>query len=230
MSSRRRGRNPEGTEDGFDFAVGHVRAHHAEQLGPRKREVQWFAVAGVQVHRAGEDFAARELHQQCGAAARSGVGHFRIGAALEAHRGFGAQVQMLGRAANRNGIEPGGFEQNVMRRGTDFAFRAAHHAGNGHGVRGVGDHAYLRRKRALEAVERADLFSGVRAAHDDAAIDDARQIESVQRLAQLEHDVIGGVDNVVDRRLPEGFEPLPQPGRRRLNFYAAHDSRRVAAA
>ena len=41
------------------------------------------------------------------------------------------------------------------------------------------------------------------------------EIERVRRLTELEHHVIGDVDNVVDRAYPGGFEPPGQPRWRR---------------
>ena len=54
--------------------------------------------------------------------------------------------------------------------------------------------------------------------------------KACMRLAQFEHDVIGGVHDVVDGGLPERFEAPPQPVGRGLHFHAAQDARRVAAA
>ena len=54
--------------------------------------------------------------------------------------------------------------------------RAAHHSGDGHGARRVGDHAHFAGERALDAVERAHFFSGARAPHDDALL--GQQIQS----------------------------------------------------
>ena len=67
----------------------------------------------------------------------------------------------------------------------NFAFRAAHHAGDGHGARRVRDHAHFRRKRALDAVERAHFFAGARAPHHDAPLGQPIQIERVHRLARV---------------------------------------------
>src|SRR5437879_10347165 len=39
-----------------------------------------------------------------------------------------------------------------------------------------------------------------------------REIERVERLVQLEQDVVGRVDDVVDRPLAHGGEPLGEPG------------------
>ena len=45
---------------------------------------------------------------------------------------------------------------------------------------------------------------GARAADDDPAVVDRRRVERVDRLAELEHHVVGGVDDVADRSLAGG--------------------------
>ena len=42
------------------------------------------------------------------------------------------------------------------------------------------------------------------------------------------HDVIRNIGDVVDRSLPDGFDFLYQPWRRRTDFHAPNDSRRVS--
>src|SRR5260370_14494627 len=55
-------------------------------------------------------------------------------------------------------------------------------------------------------------------------------IESVQRVAQLEHDVVGCVNDVVDAGDAGGFEAVLEPLRGRLNFGATNHTSRKAAA
>ncbi len=69
-----------------------------------------------------------------------------------------------------------------------------------------------------------------RPAHDDPLCGASLiEIESVHGLAQLEHYIIGDVDDVVDRFLIDRLEALPQPVRRRPHLHAAHHAGRVAA-
>ena len=93
----------------------------------------------------------------------------------------------------------------------NFAFGAAHHAGDGHGARRVGDHAHFVRERALDAVERAHFFARARPPHHDALLGQQIQIERVQGMAQFEHHVVGRIHHIVDRSLPQRLEALPQP-------------------
>ena len=56
------------------------------------------------------------------------------------------------------------------------------------------------------------------------------EIEGVHGLAEFEHDVVGGVHDVVDGGLAERFEATAQPIGRGADLYAAQDARGVAAA
>ena len=95
---------------------------------------------------------------------------------------------------------------------------------------GVRHHAHVFRQRAFGAIERADFFAGLRATNDDAVLLQFIEIESVQRVAQLEHHVIGHVHHVVDGFFADRFQALPQPVRRRLHFHSAQHARRETPA
>ena len=91
----------------------------------------------------------------------------------------------------------------------------------------------------LEAVESFYFFTlrvgsgggaGIGAAHDDGMVAQFVVVESVQRVAKLEHDVVGNVDDVVDAGYAAGFEAILEPRGRRLNFYAANDAGGETAA
>ena len=85
-------------------------------------------------------------------------------------------------------------------------------------------------KLACEAIEGFDFFACLSATHDDGVIAQFVVVKSVERVAEFEHDVIGDVDDVVDAGYATGFEPVFQPGGRRLDFYAADGSRGETSA
>ena len=68
-----------------------------------------------------------------------------------------------------------------------------------------------------------------RAAHHDPVARQPFEIERVHRLADLEHHVVGDVDDVVDRADAGGLEALAQPVRRRRDR-DLEDLRAVARA
>src|SRR5260370_843805 len=65
------------------------------------------ALAGIDVDDTGKKFASSELQDELGAASRSKLGHFRIGAAAKARGGFGVKLQVARGAANGDRIKPG---------------------------------------------------------------------------------------------------------------------------
>src|SRR6202007_2906035 len=64
--------------------------------------------------------------------------------------------------------------------------------------------------------------------NDDPVPAQLAKIESVERLAHLEHYVVGYVDNVVDRSHPGRLQPRLHPVRRWSHPNALHNSGDVA--
>ena len=81
--------------------------------------------------------------------------------------------------------------------------------------RAVADQHVLGREGALDAVERRHLLGLAGAPHHDPAAGQRREVERVQRLAEVEKDVVGGVDDGVDRADAARLEARRQPRRRR---------------
>ena len=95
------------------------------------------------------------------------------------------QFQQFCGAADGDRFEPGTFDQDVLRREGDFGFGAAHDAADADGARAisVADHRDARIELALDAVERAHFFLGLRGADDDGVAADQVVIEGVERVA-----------------------------------------------
>ena len=89
-----------------------------------------------------------------------------------------------------------------------FAFRAAHHAGDGERPGGVAHQHGEIIQAVLDAVQGGQLLAGCGRAGDDGgrlaagALDQHIVVEGVQRLADFQHDVVGGVHDAVDRAHP----------------------------
>src|SRR5438477_323476 len=64
---------------------------------------------------------------------------------------------------------------------------------------------------ALAAVDDGDLLHFARATDDDPPAFYFVKVKRVQRLAQLEHHIVGDVDDIIDRAQADGFEPPPHP-------------------
>ncbi len=87
----------------------------------------------------------------------------------------------------------------------------------------AGDSVYSRR------VERQHLFAFPGTA-DRQVARDLRRVEDMQRPALVEGQVIGDIDQRVDRAEADGSQPLAHPGGARAVFHAAHEAKREAGA
>ena len=77
---------------------------------------------------------------------------------------------------------------------------------------GVGDDQHVGVERAVDAVERrAAVSPGARAADHERRPAEPLEIERVHRLPELEHHVVGDVDDVADRADAGRLEPVAQP-------------------
>ena len=102
-------------------------------------------------------------------------------------------------ASNRRLLEVGRFEQHGRGGVGDFRVGAAHDAGQRDGALCVGDHQVLGLQFKLRSVQEFESLSRLRPAHDDPMLAQHLVVEGVQRLTPLDHDVVGHVDDVVDR-------------------------------
>ena len=226
------GSKTQGAEDGFDFFVGDIRAHHAKEFGAGQLDFFGSALAGIHIDNAGEQFTASELQDDLGGAAGGEFGGFGIGAAAKARGGFGVKFEDSRGFANSDWFEPGTFDKDIFCREGDFGVGAAHDAADADGARAIAveDDRHGGIEGALEAVERADFFAGLCAADADAMVADFVVVVGVKRVAKFEHDVVGDIDGVADAGDAGGFEAVFQPFRGRLDFYAANDAGGEAAA
>ena len=130
-----------------------------------------------------------------------------VRAALEAVGGIGVEAVAAAHAADDGGIEPCGFDENVLRLGRDHGVPAAHDAGEAESFLFVGDDEVVGIEDAFDAVERLQLFAFAGAADDDAAFD-LVEVEGVGGMAHAEQDEVGGIDGVGDQLLAEQGEAL----------------------
>ncbi len=93
----------------------------------------------------------------------------------------------------------------------------------------VRDREHVGVERAFDAVQRVQPLAGSRAADHQRASAEAFQIERVHRLPELEHHVVGDVDDVADRADAGGGQPVGEPLRRGSNL-DLEDLRTVARA
>ncbi len=99
---------------------------------------------------------------------------------------------------------------DVVRR--ELGGRAAHHPRQADRARVVGDEEVLLAQRARDPVEGGQLLPRGRAADPDRA-GQLVAVVAVDRLAELEHHVVGDVDGQRDRAHAGELDPAGQPGR-----------------
>ena len=109
-----------------------------------------------------------------------------------------AQAVSLCGAANRRWGEDGALDDHARGGRCNLAARAPHHAGKGEGGAFVGDHQVCCIEAAHLVVERLEALPllGEANLHGVAHLG---TIKRVRRLAELQHDVVGGIHNVRDR-------------------------------
>lgn len=149
-------------------------------------------------HALGDDSVA-EFGEKRNATAGSPVCDIRIDCTFVAVGSLGVDVEGSGGVFNRRSAKEGAFDENRLSGPLDFAFLAAHDAGDGDGGICISDHEHRRVERAIDAIERADFFAIIRLTDDDGTIGEVGVIECVERLTALQHDVVCDVDDKTER-------------------------------
>ena len=134
-----------------------------------------------------------------------------------------------GAAPHDAGIEPGSFDEDVLRLGRDHCVPAAHDAGETDGFLLVGDDEVIGIERALHSVQSPQLLAFAGAADDDAALE-LVEVKDVGGLANGERAVIRGVDRVGDGFLLEQTEALGDDAGGGDDLHIAQRARGKAAA
>jgi hypothetical protein len=169
-------------------------AHAAGAQADRRAGGQLVGGDGLD-HRAG--FAAADVEDQARGALDGLAGQREVDAALEAVGGIRREAVGAGPAGDGVGGEEGALEEEFGGVEGDPAVFAAHDAGQRQGAGFVGDQQGVGGGRDGLAVEEQHLLAGWGSARGSR-----RQlgvVEGVQRLAELEHHVVGDVDQGADR-------------------------------
>ena len=201
-------------------------------LHPRRPEEHRLRLArlGIHVDRRFTLLASRHRANEGDGAAQY-IGHaLDVGAPLEAVRRLCAGLERAARRPDPLGIEVRALQQHVAGLVRDLRVTASHHAGDRGGALAVADHRHLRRELALLAIQRDHLLALVRPPHDDPVAADLREVERVQRLVQLEQDVVRGVHDVVDGPLSDAAQSGLEPRWRGTDLHAPDHGAHVARA
>ena len=128
------------------------------------------------------------------------------------------------RAGDRHGIEVRGLDEHIGGVRADFGIAAAHDARESDGPRIVGDDEIFEVKCSGAVVEGDKRLPRMRPAHSHAT-GQLAEVVSMNWLTELEHDVVGDVDDKRDRTNAGECEPRDHPRRcRAARVDAAHDA------
>ena len=172
--------------------------------------------SGADVGAPGRDRAAAVLDEQ----RRDPLGRdrrqLRVDRALEPAGRLAGQLVPPGAAGDRRGVEVRRLDHDVDRvgAGPDLRGRPAHHAREADRAGVVGDEQVVGVEAALHVVEGGERLARLRPPHHDGP-GQPRRVVGVQRLAQLQHHVVGDVDDQRDGAHPGPEEPPLHPPRRR---------------
>jgi hypothetical protein len=162
------------------------------------------------------------LEQQRGRARRCVRREHGIDAALEAARRLARQLVPAAHPRDDRRREVRGLEGDRGGAVVDLGLEAAHGAGQADRAAPVGDQQVVVGQRALDVVEGLKLLPRACAPHDDRALQLA-EVERVQRLAGLEHHIVGDVDRERHGAHAAHRQPAAHPVRRRRRGVEADD-------
>src|SRR6266404_4942661 len=150
-----------------------------------------------------------------------------VAAALESIRRVADEPEATRRTADARRSKIRALEQYIGGVGADLGIGAAHDAGERDRSSTVGNDQIVREELARDAVERDERLAATSASDDDPPVGDPRQVERVERLPPLQHDVVRHVDDVADRPHADHREADLHPRGRRRDTHAANDACRV---
>ena len=208
-----------------------VDAQDLFQLRQAQREGLGVVAGAARLDQAGQQFAAGQFEDELGGP-QAGTRRAAWGR-CRARSGRSCRCASPGRRAvlrTESGSKRADSSRMLRRPLGDFAVLAAHDAGERDRPGGVGDHQHVRRQLGLLAVDGHQLLAGPGPADDDPPAFEPVEVERVQRLARLEHDVVGDVHDVVDRPQPDRLQAALHPVGAGADLHAADDAGRVVRA
>ena len=166
---------------------------------------------GISVDAAADDLAGAQLLHQLAGALQGGHAAFAVDATLKPAGGLGSHTQTAGGCPDAHRIKHGGFKDDHLGLIGDLAVFTAHNAGNRNCLFRIGDDQGVFPQLPGLAVQGGAFFIGGAAADDDLAVFQTTVIKGVHGLAIFQHDVVGDVDNIVDRADACGAQAVTHP-------------------
>lgn len=173
---------------------------------------------------------AADVEDQAGGALDGLAGQGEVHTPLEAIGGVRRETVGTGTTGDGIGGKEGALEEQVGGVQGDAGILTPHDAGEGQGPGFVGDQQGVGCRGHGLAIEEQHLLTGLRESHVDLPAQ-LRLVEGVQRLAELEHHVVGHVHQRADGADAATRQALLHPlGRRRLGIHAADDPSGITRA
>ena len=222
-------------KDGDLLLIRDICADELAQARRAQGELDFLSLDGIDVHDA---LAHRAAAHACHEGRGDGgvlIAGARVHTALVAQGRLAHQAQVTARAARVRGREGRALQQHVNRGIGDLGLKPAHDASQGHVCVAVGDHRHIACELALCAVKRGELGAVLCRTHHDMALASGIgrkgvEVKGMQGLAQLEEDVVGHIDDVVDGAAAHSGQALDHPVGRRPHLDAADNTGGVALA
>ena len=174
--------------------------------------------------------SATELCDEGCSARENSRDGFGIDTTLEAVARVGVQAETPRRAANRPRVEVRALDEDVLRLVSDLGVKTAHDAGHGDWAIAVTDQEVVGGEGTFDAIERRHLLALGRAANDDFGSAEPREVEAVNRMAPLEQNQIGRVDDVRQGAKAEIVQSVAEPEWRWSDFDTRHERGAVPRA
>jgi len=182
------------------------------------------------------DGAARQRPHELRGAPQGCGREFWVDTPAETLRRLAGNLERRRCAADADVVEIRCLKQHMARGVRDLALQAAHDARDADRPAAIGDHQHVGAERMVRAVERGHALALGGAADDDSrwltGLPRSQPVivKGMQRLAQLEHHIVGDVDHVADGALTCQPQAALHPERRGANGDVADQCGTIARA
>ncbi len=175
-------------------------------------------------HRDGRRLATAQVDHHAGRELQPGHHEGRVYTAFESVAGIRVDPELTAGMGDVHRLPQRRLDQHIGGRARASARLAAHDAGERLDALRISDHAHAGIEGVGLAVERGECLAWARAPHNEIARH-LGGVENVQRACPVEGDVVGDIDQCVDRAQSNRDQSSLQPIRTRAVLHAAHQTK-----
>ena len=206
------------------------RAESAIDLVRRVVDRHRLLLIRVAVNDALRDRAGTHVLQELAGALECARRVRHIDTTLKAARSLRVQAAGARRAADARPVERRSFEHDGCRLLRDLCLKAAHDAGKTCRMLGIGNDELRPLGEARAVVERVEILARFCETGRQRVARDLIVVVGVHRLAELDHDEVRHIDDIVNGADASTLEALLHPLRRRTDLDVLDDARAEAVA